>query len=335
MSQVSKARRFLLLTIFVRPLQTAAIAALFVCLIPARAQDLAGDEVLRLRTDFVSVPAVVTDARGSRVAGLGKSDFELRSDGREVKVEYFSAGAERVRMLFALDTSGSTRELVAQQREAALALFSRFGANSSVGVLYFGRTANLALPFTTDASAAASALNSLAAPDDRTAIFDAAAEALNAFNAHAHDAAERRIVVLLSDGLDNASRTSAKTVIKIARERGVSFYVIHLALYEPRDGRLVARRTAKGFRALAEETGGKYFMLGNRADALSPRASYNLAPVFNAIEEDLRGQYVLGFYPEEAARDGRFHEIGVRLAPGHKSGLRAHSLREGFILPSQ
>ena len=60
--------------------------------------------------------------------------------------------------------------------------------------------------------------------------------------------AERRIVVLISDGLDNRSRTSADSVIKVALEKQVSFYVIHLPLFEPRDGRLAVRRPTKGFK---------------------------------------------------------------------------------------
>ena len=178
------------------------------------AQNQNEDEVIRMRTDFVIVPAIVTDARSTRVPGLSQSDFELRSDGREVKVDYFSAGAERVALLFALDTSGSTRDIFVQQHDAALALFSRFGRSSRVAVLYFGETAKLALPFTTDTNAVSSALNLPSASEPRTAIFDAAASALRSFDSSRSDPAERRIVVLLSDGLDNASATSRKTVIK-------------------------------------------------------------------------------------------------------------------------
>ena len=111
--------------------------------------------------------------------------------------------------------------------------------------------------------------------------------------------------------------------------------MIHLALFEPRDGRLVPRPATKGFRELAEQTGGKYFMLGDASDALNPRASYNLAPVFKAIEEDLQGQYILGFYPMESARDGRFHQIDVTLSSRNKKRLHVRSLRAGFVLRSQ
>ena len=69
-----------------------------------------------------------------------------------------------------------------------------------------------------------------------------------------------------------ASRTSAEIVIDAALKGRVSFYVIHLPLFEPRDGRLAVRRPSKGFRDLAEKTGGKYFLLGDGKSALAPGA---------------------------------------------------------------
>src|SRR3954470_2376466 len=65
------------------------------------------DEVVRVRTDLITVPLFVTDARGSRIGGLRKQDFVVRDNGRVVQTEYFASGAERVALLFALDASGS------------------------------------------------------------------------------------------------------------------------------------------------------------------------------------------------------------------------------------
>ncbi len=106
--------------------------------------------------------------------------------------------------------------------------------------------------------------------------------------------------MLISDGLDNRSARSADSVIEVAVEKRVSYYVIHLPLFEPRDGRLEVRRPAKGFRELAEKTGGKYFLVGDRESALMPKEN-DLTPIFQAIEEDLKSQYLLGFYIAESA----------------------------------
>ena len=289
------------------------------------------EEVLRVNTDLITVPVVVTDARGKRFANLTLQDFEVRDAGRPVKLDYFSTGTERVAMLFALDTSGSAREHIARQSEAAFAMFTRFGDNSRIAVLQFSEQAEFALPFTADIDAARGAFQFSSRRGRHTAIFDAASVAVRAFNVAGADARERRIVVLFSDGLDTSSRTPHASVIDDARLRGVSIYVIHIPLFTPRDGRLVARRPAKGFRELAEQTGGHYFQLGDARTALDPRAAYDLAPIFRAITEDLQSQYVLGYYLDAAARAHGDHRLQVSLTPAHRR-LRVQMLRGNYNL---
>ena len=300
----------------------------------ALAQDDASpDDVLRVRTDLVTIPALVTDARGRRVYGLKQSDFSIRDNGQPVTLSYFAAGTEHVALAFALDSSGSIREVIAQQREAAIKLFSRFGQGSRVAVLHFGEKAKLTVPFTTDRDKAQPAFTAPLPVSRRTAIFDAAATILRTFAEMKSNATERRILVLISDGLDTASAVRASDVIRDARSLGVSIYVIHLPLYAPRDGRLAARPASKGFRDLAEKTGGHYFMIGDAKSALDPQATTDLAPIFQAIEEDLQGQYLLGYYPTDAARNTDFHRIEINLTPesGRKK-LRVRALREEYNL---
>jgi VWFA-related protein len=290
------------------------------------------DEVLRVNTDLITVPVVVTDARGKRFANLTARDFEVRDGGRPVKLDYFSTGTERVAMLFALDTSGSAREHIVRQTEAAFAMFARFGDHSRIALLQFSEHAEFALPFTADIEGARDVLFQLSPRRGRhTAIFDAASVAVRAFNVAGADARERRIVVLFSDGLDTSSRTPHASVVNDARLRGVSIYVIHFPLFTPSDGRLVARRAARGFRELAEHTGGHYFQLGDARDALNPRATYDLAPIFRAITEDLQSQYVLGYYLDAAARAQNDHRLQVGLTPTHKR-LRVQMLRGNYNL---
>jgi hypothetical protein len=93
----------------------------------------------------------------------------------------------------------------------------------------------------------------------------------------------------------------------------------------------VPRPSSKGFRELAEQTGGRYFRIGDAKSALDPHAHYDLAPVFEAIDNDLRGQYVLGFYPRETSRDGQTHQVAIALA-NRKSKLRVHQLKTTYRL---
>ncbi|HKC64611.1 MAG TPA: VWA domain-containing protein, partial [Pyrinomonadaceae bacterium] len=280
----------------------------------ASAQDeVSQDDVVRVRTDLVTVPAFVTDSNGRRIAGLAQSDFIVRDNGRDVALSYFAAGTDHVALVFALDASGSLRDLVGEQRDAALKLFSRFGRNSRVAVLHFGEKAALTVPFTTDAAKAEAAFSIPTQPNQHTAIFDAVSASLKAFATSGNNQTERRILILISDGLDNASTMRPAAVINDALSLSVSIYVIHLPLYAPYDGRLEPRPASKGFRDLAEKTGGRYFMAVDAKSALDPKATVNLEPVFKAIEEDLQGQYVLGYYPDDAARTAQQHRIEINL----------------------
>jgi len=318
---------FLILLLFISPLFNASQTHVF-----AQDEEISTDDVLRVRTDLVTVPASVTDSQGRRVSGLMQSDFAVRDNGQSVALSYFTAGADHVALAFALDASGSVREIISQQRDAALKLFSRFKQGSRVAVLHFGEKAELSVPFTTDTARAELAFTSRLPLSRRTAIFDAAATILRAFAVGKSDPTERRIMILVSDGLDTASVTRASTIIREARALNVSIYIIHLPLYAPRDGRLAVRPPAKGFRDLAEKTGGSYFLVGDIKSALDPQATFDLAPVFLAIEEDLRGQYVLGYYPDDAARSTDTHRIEISLTQRSKRKLRVRALREEYNL---
>lgn len=280
----------------------------------AVAQQTGDEDVIRVSTDLLLFPVRIRDKKGQAVTGLTDQDLTLKDPDQATTSIYFAPGADRVALLFALDQSGSLRQIISQQQEAALALFSRFGERSSVAILRFSSTASLVAPFTKDLDAARAAFRFRAGANEQTAIFDAAARAVTAFDDLPPVRSERRIVVLISDGLDTRSRTSADSVIKAALERRVSFYVIHLPLFEPIDGRLEVRRPSKGFKELAEKTGGKYFLVGDAKSALMPREN-DLTPIFQAIEEDLKSQYLLGFYIAESSRDNRQHVFSVSMKP--------------------
>jgi Ca-activated chloride channel family protein len=271
----------------------------------------------------------VTDSRGRRISDLRQQDFALTDDGRNARIDYFASGAERIALAFVLDNSGSLREQLSRQREAAMELFSRFGLGSSVAVIRFGLQARLLVPFTSDTESARAAFSVPLNLSERTAIFDAGMAAIQAYAPRGENSAERRIAIMISDGLDTASRSNAAQVIAAANRMNVSFYVIQLPLFTPSEGRLVPRPAARGFRDLAEKTGGQYFVAGTAKSALDPNTPIDLAPVFAAIEEDLRSQYVIGFYPSEASRDGQTHRTAIAVS---NRKLKVRQLRTSYSL---
>ena len=299
------------------------------------AQDSRTDEdVVRVTTDLLLFPIRIKNKHGQAVPVLTESDLLLGDKDRVTTSLYFAPGADRVALVFALDQSGSLREIISQQREAALALFRRFSDRSNIAVLTFAETPAVIAPFDRDPERARSAFRLSAGRNRHTAIFDAAAKAVTMFGDLPPVRAERRIVILISDGLDNASRTRPGGVIDAAVNSHVSFYVIHLPLFEPRAGRLSVRPPAKGFRDLAEQTGGKYFLAGDVKSALGPVKDIDLAPIFQAIEEDLKSQYLLGFYLGEVANDGRKHRFTLGLPSGleYQVGRLGYSRKHEFFV---
>jgi Ca-activated chloride channel family protein len=122
----------------------------------------------------------------------------------------------------------------------------------------------------------------------------------------------RRVIVLLTDGEDTASKVGQGTVLERARADEVMIYGIGLESTYFNGMRRVRTSPDKVLRRLAEETGGGYYLLSGTRD---------LATTFTRIAQELRSQYVLGFSP--AALDGKVHRLTVKVKrPGTKARAR-------------
>src|SRR5688572_22169375 len=117
------------------------------------------DDVVRVSTDLLLFPIRIRDKRGQNALGLTESQLSLQDKDQVTTGLYFAPGADRVALVFALDQSGSLREIISQQREAALALFRRFSDRSSIAVLGFAERPVVVAPFERDAAKARSAFN--------------------------------------------------------------------------------------------------------------------------------------------------------------------------------
>jgi VWFA-related protein len=281
-----------------------------------RAQDALADDVVRVKTDLQVFPIRVRNQTRAEAVPLTEHDLTIKDQDHVTSGLYLYKGTDRVSLVFALDQSGSLRNIISAQRDAAIALFRRFGDRSQVSVIHFSDRPSVVAPFGRDSEVASAAFDFPVKTNTHTAIFNAAAVAIETFSVLPRVRSERRIVILISDGLDTASNIKAAAVIENARRAGVSFYVIHLPLFEPKNGRLQVRSPAKGFRELAKKTGGQYFLAYGSEYALAPPANVDLTSVFKAIEEDLSNQYLLGFYANQEARDRRNHRFILGLPEG-------------------
>ncbi|HXD29791.1 MAG TPA: VWA domain-containing protein [Pyrinomonadaceae bacterium] len=324
--------------LYLRTLAFCAVLVLFLSssLANAQTQEPVNDaDIVRVSTELLLFPIRIRDKRGQPVSGLTEKDLSLKDQDHVTSGLYFLPGADHVALLFALDRSGSLRHTISQQREAALALFGRFSDRSTIAIQTFAEKSTVVAPFQKGTEAASAAFRFAPATNQHTAIFDAAADALKTFDSLPPNRAERRIVILISDGLDNASSVKANDVIDAALVKRVSFYIIHLPLFAPIDGHLAVRPPTKGFRELGDKTGGKYFLVGDVKTALLPDQPNDLTPVFQAIEDDLRSQYLLGFYINESSRDGRRHTFSLSLVPAgieYTVGPRSYSRTQKFFV---
>ena len=276
------------------------------------------DDVLRVNTELLIFPIRIRNKNKQPVESLLENQLTVVDKDKVTTGLYLRRGVDRVALVFAVDQSGSTQQIISQQRDTALGLLNRFGPESQIALIRFTATPKLVLNFSRDMTAARDAFNFSSAENQRTALFDAADLAMRSFASLPKIRSERRIVILISDGLDNASRAKPGDVIKAAIRDRVSFYVIHIPLFTPGDGRLIVRPPSSGFKDLAEKTGGKYFLARDARSALAPDTNIDLAPMFKAIEDDLKSQFLLGFYLSETANDGKPHEFSMSMPTGYE-----------------
>lgn len=260
-----------------------------------QSQDAATPSPYPLAQEQITVTVRVTDRQGRPVNGLDCNAFRIiAQDAGTAPASLLCAPVKDTASFgFALDASRSVRDIIRHESETGLALLSNKDAGTRWNVVWFGDAAQQKTGWTQDLRIVQKAFQNPPPASQRTALFDGVRALLDSWADAPRD--EQRFAIIISDGLENASRNSAASVLRHAQTLGVTCYVIHLPFYTPRDGHLVARAPAEGVRELAEQTGGRYFRLGTAQDALNPRAEYDLRPIFQALTAAREGRYQISF----------------------------------------
>lgn len=254
---------------------------------------------------LVMVPIVVVDRRNRTVPGLTVKDFTLEDPpGRPRPIAWFSEEMNRpFRLAVLLDVSESMSMDVMRERlkTALVPLGREVGLVDRIMLLSFSDRGVHRLTGWSDRPMAV-VQDALAAPTHgKTAIVDALALAAQQFP---QAPKERQAIVLVTDGLDNASELTVADAVEAARSVDVPVYVV---LVGGADREIQARRyTGTPLQALveiAEQTGGRWLFVGDREGAELAAAR---------IRDDLRHQYWLAFRPD-GKRDGRFRPIRVEV----------------------
>jgi Ca-activated chloride channel family protein len=255
--------------------------------------------------NLVEVYVTVTDGRGEPVTGLTPADFSVADDGVPQSVSAFAAGEFPLALAIGIDRSFSMAgrdNRLAVARSAARTLVGELRAGDQVMVVAIGGETAIAAPLSADRAATLIAIDRLDAWGS-TPLYDATLAAIDAIQ----PARGRRALVLLSDGTDRDSATTAADLVQRARARDVLVYPVAVGPTRP-----------PVFAELAAATGGRSFFV---------RDPPSLARTMRVIAKELRFQYLLGYVPaRERAQEPTWHAIDVAV---RRPEVRVRA-REGY-----
>jgi len=296
-------------------LLAAAVAIAFVATPDAAPQAQPDRPSFTAESELVVLHVTVKDNQGHFVPGLPQESFSILEDGRPQTIPFFSSEDAPVTVGLLIDNSGSmysSRELV---MAAVTSLVEHSNPQDEVFALLFNETIRSALspemPFTSDLAVSRGALSHAILPRGRTALYDAIAAGQEYL---ARGRYERKVLVVVSDGGDNASETTFEEILNRIQASNV---VIHaIGLVDP----IEEEANPKRLKRLAQASGGVAFQ---------PRTAKQVAEAIERVALDIRSAYTLGYAPADGVAPG-FRRIRVTVRPpaGRKVEVRT---RAGYV----
>jgi Ca-activated chloride channel family protein len=262
-----------------------------------------GDAIFSAEARLVPLNVTVTDKSGRLVTDLPRSAFQVFENGVQQTIRLFKREDVPVSMGLIIDNSGSMREKRQGVETAALAMVKDSNPQDEVFIVNFNDEAFLDADFTSDTKVLEQGLTKI---DSRggTAMRDAIRLAID----HLKDKAKRdkKVVLVVTDGNDNASNIGLEALVRLAQQDDVLIYAIGLLSDEEK------REAGKAKRALGilvENTGGQVFY---------PKGVTEVDRIAHEVAHDIRNQYTIAYTPSNVALDGTFRQVKLALkAPGN------------------
>lgn len=304
----------------VRPLPTPAPKS--------KAADLS-EETIRVESFLVPIPASVTDSSGRPISNLRLEDFQLEIDGKTVDVSDLSRYQIPVRLALLFDNSSTLSFAREFERTAAIRFLKQVlrPGKDQAALFTISTFERLNQPLTADVSQLVQAIQSFPPPEGATALFDGLIKAADFLRT----ADGRRIIVIVSDGEDNASRieTTLEKTIQAVQSANCQVFVVRTTDFEnfKRSG---TRNPSSNVRFLTAERRMQEITIQTGGAMYSPIDDGELDAAFTRISAELSDQYVLYYYPEDTDSDGRFRSIALRVKTRKDVTVRA---RKGYFSP--
>jgi Ca-activated chloride channel homolog len=271
--------------------------------------------LIRTRVDVVNILCTVKTGKGDYVEDLTREDFDIYEDGVKQEIRFFNReigeDARPLSILLLIDTSGSVKSMLQFQQQAALEFLQQTLRENRdmAAVLQFDSDVSLVQDFTFDYSLLETAIRGIRA-GGATKLYDALW--LGARDLLRNEAG-RRVQVVLSDGADTASQVGEREAIRAVQDEDIVIHAIGVQGEDYADFRALRR--------IALDTGGVF--INSKADLARLRES------FDAINQEIKNQYSLGYESTNRINDGSYRKIRVDIK---RRGLKV-THRKGYHAP--
>jgi len=272
-----------------------------------------GEEVVRISSNLVPVPASVLDAQGRVVTDLRMEDFELLVDGHVKTVGDFSHAETPVSIALLFDNSSSLNATREFERKAGIEFLKSVVRKVDRAAIYsISTTPELSQPLTNDVHTLVRTVEGFGKAEGATALFDTVAAAAD----YLKPQKTRKVIVIVSDGTDTISDLDFDTTMARLLADDCQVYAVQTGNSESPNLHDLAG--AHRLQEFADQTGGAVYV---------PHNNQELADAFKQIATDLSQQYVLSYYPSGDVRDGRFRLFTLNVKT--RKGLRVRT-RKGY-----
>jgi len=269
---------------------------------------------LSVDVDLVVFNVTVLGRDGRPVTGLAETDFRIFEDGTAQTIKIFQPEDTPSTVGLVIDNSASMTNKRKDVVAAGQEFIAAGQAQDELFILNFNRMPWFALPstqaFTTDRAQLSNALSQTRA-EGTTALYDALKLALEHLNKGTR---QRKALVVLSDGGDNASVAKLDDVLFLAQQSSATVYCI--GIYD----RFQKDRNPSVLRRIARVTGG---------EAYFPNTLENLRSVWPRIANAIRGQYTIGYVSTNPVRDGAYHKVKITATDKRGKSLDVR-MRSGY-----
>lgn len=275
------------------------------------------DTPVRIKTDLVTLTLTVTDPYGRYVSGLTKNAFTINDNGVEQDISFFSDSDAPVSVGIIFDVSGSmSGQKIGKARKALERFITTSHPMDEYFLIAFSSRAQLLMDRTRDGEAVLSKLT-LVKPKNNTALYDAVYLGVERVTRGSH---QKRALMIISDGQDNASRYNFGEVRRLMKESDVVTYAVGITDSADMSGSLGVQGQAF-LDELTSVTGGKSFY---------PQTDIEMDEIFERIALELRHQYSIGYTPKDFLPNGKWRKVKVKVKPPRGMPRLTVRGREGY-----